>query len=161
MISAALPLFLQSIFNGNDRVEMGDSNSRPDGLKVVYIIPVDDLCCFPAISTRLRILFEALISTVSADSAPVCSQTCGQKTLSEHPRFEESESVFLELIGVRWTAVWRSALSHCTSTAVLMQVISATAVGQILHRYRQRIPSRICLLEIELTLRNSRHKIIL
>ena len=48
--------------------------------KAVYIIPYDDLCRFPAISSRLRILFKTLISTVSAYSTPVCSQICGQKT---------------------------------------------------------------------------------
>ena len=41
-----------------------------------------------------------------------------------------------------------------------MQVVSAGVAAQKLRRYRQRIPSRICLLEIELTLRNSCHKII-
>lgn len=42
-----------------------------------------------------------------------------------------------------------------------MQVVSAKAAAQMLSRYRQRITSRIYLLEIELNLRNSRHKIIL
>ena len=42
-----------------------------------------------------------------------------------------------------------------------MQVVSARVAAQQLRRYRQRKVSRIYLLEIELTLRNSRHKIIL
>ena len=42
-----------------------------------------------------------------------------------------------------------------------MQEVSARVAAQQLQRYRQRILSRIYLLEIELTLRNSRHKIIL
>ena len=41
-----------------------------------------------------------------------------------------------------------------------MQVVSARVAAQQLRRYRQRIPSHLCLLEIELTLRNSCHKII-
>ena len=60
--------------------EWGDSNVRSLDPKAVYIIPYDDLCRFPAISSRLRILFKTLISTVSAYSTPVCSQICGQKT---------------------------------------------------------------------------------
>ena len=76
---------------------MGDSNSRPDGPKVVYIIPYDDLCRVPAISSRLRILFKTLISTVSAYSTPVCSQICGQKPLSEHPRDRGQKAVFHSL----------------------------------------------------------------
>ena len=41
-----------------------------------------------------------------------------------------------------------------------MQVVSAQTAAQMLSRNRQRITLRIYLLEIELTLRNSRHKII-
>ena len=63
--------------------------------KAVYIIPYDDLCRFPAISSRLRILFKTLISTVSAHSTAVCSQTCGQKPLSEHPRGRGQKAVFI------------------------------------------------------------------
>ena len=75
--------------------EMGDSNSRHLAPKAVYIIPYDDLCRFPAISSRLRILFKTLISTVSAHSTAVCSQTCGQKPLSEHPRDRGQKAVFI------------------------------------------------------------------
>ena len=41
-----------------------------------------------------------------------------------------------------------------------MQVVSEQRAAQRLSRYRQRIASRIYLLEIELTLRDSCHKII-
>ena len=50
---------------------------------------------------------------------------------------------------------------YCNSEQTVMQVVSAKAAAQMLSRYRQRITSRIYLLEIELNLRNSRHKIIL
>ena len=50
---------------------------------------------------------------------------------------------------------------YCNSAEGVMQVVSAGVAAQKLRRYRQRIASRIYLLEIELTLRNSRHKIIL
>ena len=49
---------------------------------------------------------------------------------------------------------------YCNSGEGIMQVVSAQTAAQMLSRNRQRITSRICLLEIELTLRNSRHKII-
>lgn len=50
---------------------------------------------------------------------------------------------------------------YCNSGEGITQVVSAGVAAQKLRRYRQRIASRIYLLEIELTLRNSRHKIIL
>lgn len=50
---------------------------------------------------------------------------------------------------------------YCNSGQAVMQEVSAGVTAQKLRRYRQRIASRIYLLEIELTLRNSRHKIIL
>ena len=50
---------------------------------------------------------------------------------------------------------------YCNSGESIMQVVSAGVAAQKLRRYRQRIASRIYLLEIELTLRYSRHKIIL
>jgi hypothetical protein len=50
---------------------------------------------------------------------------------------------------------------YCNSEAGVMQVVSAQTAAQMLSRNRQRIASRIYLLEIELTLRNPRHKIIL
>ena len=49
---------------------------------------------------------------------------------------------------------------HCNSGQRVMQVVSEQRAVQRLSRYRQRITSRICLLEIELTLRISCHKII-
>ena len=50
---------------------------------------------------------------------------------------------------------------YCNSGQAVMQEVSAGVTAQKLRRYRQRIASRIYLLEIELTLRNSRHKITL
>ena len=50
---------------------------------------------------------------------------------------------------------------YCNSGQAVMQEVSAGVTAQKLRRYRQRIASRICLLEIELTLCNSCHKIIL
>ena len=49
---------------------------------------------------------------------------------------------------------------YCNSAEGVMQVVSAGVAAQMLRCNRQRIASRICLLEIELTLRNSCHKII-
>ena len=49
---------------------------------------------------------------------------------------------------------------YCNSGQAVMQEVSAGVAAQKLRRYRQRIPSHLCLLEIELTLRNSCHKII-
>ena len=106
--------------------ECGDSNSGPPAPKAVYIIPYDDLCRFPAISSRLRILFKTLISTVSAYSTPVCSQTCGQKPLSEHPRDRGQKAVF---IVCRNDADRWFGLSHCTSDKVVKQVLYARIGG--------------------------------
>ena len=50
---------------------------------------------------------------------------------------------------------------YCNSGEGIMQVVSAQTAAQMLSRNRQRIASRIYLLEIELTLRNACHKIIL
>ena len=50
---------------------------------------------------------------------------------------------------------------YCNSGEGIMQVVSEQRAVQRLSRNRQRIASCIYLLEIELTLRNSRHKIIL
>ena len=49
---------------------------------------------------------------------------------------------------------------YCNSAEGVMQVVSAGVAAQMLRCNRQRIASRIYLLEIELTLRNSCHKII-
>ena len=106
---------------------------------MVYIIPYDDLCRFPAISSRLRILFKTLISTVSAYSTPVCSQICGQKPLSEHPRDRGQKAVFI---------VCRSAADGCFVAPVcrivpLLERLSKSFMqgqaAQNLRRYRQRI----------------------
>ena len=103
--------------------ECGDSNPGPPAPKAVYIISYDDLCRFPAISSRLRILFKTLISTVSAYSTPVCSQTCGQKPLSEHPRDSGQKAVFHGLPECRRRMICLSSLSHCTSAGEVKQVL--------------------------------------
>ena len=116
--------------------------------------------CFIAVFALLWPLFATLDSTVSAHSTAVCSQTCGQKPLSEHPRDRGQKAVFI---------VCRSAVDGCFVAPVcrivpLLERLSKSFMqgqaAQNLHRNRQRIPSRICLLEIKLTLRNSCHKII-
>ena len=69
----------------------------------------------------------------------------------------------------RFFIVCRSAADGCFVAPVcrivpLLERLSKSFMqgqaAQNLHRNRQRIPSRICLLEIKLTLRNSCHKII-
>lgn len=97
-------------------------------------------------------LFATLDSTVSAHSTAVCSQTCGQKPLSEHPRDRGQKAVFI---------VYRSAADGCFVAPVcrivpLLERLSKSFMqgqaAQNLHRYRQRIHSRICPLKIKLTL---------
>ena len=99
------------------------------------------------------LLFDALISTVSGCSSAVCGNLCGQKRFL--PGTGEDSPVpgrkrFSLLCGL-----------YCNSGEGVMQVVSAQTAAQMLSRNRQRIASRIYLLEIELTLRNSRHKITL
>ena len=83
-------------------------------------------------------LFATLDSTVSACSTPVCSQTCGQKPLSEHPRDRGQKAVFI---------VCRSAADGCFVAPVcrivpLLERLSKSFMqgqaAQNLHRYRQR-----------------------
>ena len=50
---------------------------------------------FIAAFALLWMLFATLDSTVSAHSTAVCSQTCGQKPLSEHPRDRGQKAVFI------------------------------------------------------------------
>ena len=97
-------------------------------------------------------LFATLDSAVSAHSTAVCSQICGQKPLSEHPRDRGQKAVFI---------VCRSAADGCFVAPVcrivpLLERLSKSFMqgqaAQNLHRYRQRIPSRICPLKIKLTL---------
>ena len=117
--------------------------------------------CFIAVFALLRTLFATLTSAVSAYSASVCSQTCGQKPLSEHPRDRGQKAVFI---------VCRSAADGCFVAPVcrivpLLERLSKSFMqgqaAQNLRRYRQRIPSCICHLEVKLTLHNPHHKIIL
>ena len=109
--------------------ECGGSNPGPPAPKAVYIIPYDDLCRFPAISSRLRILFKTLISTVSAHSTAVCSQTCGQKPLSEHPRDRDQKAAFYSLSERRRRLTWRPGLAYCTSDREIKQVFYAGIGG--------------------------------
>ena len=60
-----------------------------------YLNAAEQLGVLPLIYTGLRTLFTTLASTVSVCSAPVCSQTCGQKPLSEHPRDRGQKAVFI------------------------------------------------------------------
>ena len=145
--------------------EQCGSNARSPAPKAVYIIPYDDLCRFPAISSRLRILFKTLISTVSAYSTAVCSQTCGQKPLSEHPRDRGQKAVFYGLSECCGRMICLSSLSHCTSAGEVKQVLYTSdflegrtcsyeqvrpfwslygswRIVQRLSRYRQGIPSK-------------------
>lgn len=108
--------------------ECGDSNPGPPAPKEVYIIPYDDLCRFPAISSRLWILFKTLISTVSAYSTSACSQTCGQKPLSEHPRDRGQKAVFQGLSECCGQVIRHSGLPHCTSAGEVKQVLY-TGIG--------------------------------
>ena len=109
--------------------EMDNSDYQYFAPKMVYIIPCGDLCCFPAISSRLRILFEALISTVSAYSTPVCSRICGQKPLSEHPRDMGQKAVFSQSIRAPQAAIWHPGLPHCTSAGEVKQALYARIGG--------------------------------
>ena len=70
-------------------------------------------------------LFATLDSTASAHSTAVCSQTCGQKPLSEHPRDRGQKAVFHGLPECRGRMVHRSGLPHCTSDEEVKQVIFA------------------------------------
>ena len=80
-------------------------------------------------------LFATLDSTVSACSTSVCSQTCGQKPLSEHPRDRGQKAVFI---------VCRSAADGCFVAPVcrivpLLERLSKSFMqgqaAQNLHRY--------------------------
>lgn len=70
---------------------------------------------FIAVFALLLTLFATLDSTVSAHSTAVCSQTCGQKPLSEHPRDRGQKAVFQGLPECRGRMLRRSGLPHCTS----------------------------------------------
>ena len=82
-----------------------------------------------AVFALLRTLFATLDSTVSACSTAVCSQTCGQKPLSEHPRDRGQKAVFHSLPECRGRMFLRSGLPHCTSDEVVKQVLYAGIGG--------------------------------
>ena len=68
-------------------------------------------------------LFATLDATVSAHSTAVCSQTCGQKPLSEHPRDRGQKAVFHSLPECCGRMFLRSGLPHCTSAEEVKQVL--------------------------------------
>ena len=74
-------------------------------------------------------LFATLDSTVSAHSTAVCSQTCGQKPLSEHPRDRGQKAVFYGLLECCGRMLRRSGLPHCTSAGEVKQVLYAGTGG--------------------------------
>jgi len=73
-------------------------------------------------------LFATLDYTVSAHSTAACSQTCGQKPLSEHPRDMGQKAVFYGLPECRGRMICLSSLSHCTSAGEVKQVLY-TGIG--------------------------------
>lgn len=77
----------------------------------------------------LWMLFATLDSTVSAHSTAVCSQTCGQKPLSEHPHDRGQKAVFHSLPECRGRMLRRSGLPHCTSAGKVKQVLYAGTGG--------------------------------
>ena len=82
-----------------------------------------------AVFTLLWPLFTTFTSTVSAYSTAVCSQTCGQKPLSEHPRDRGQKAVFHSLPECRRRMLRRSGLPHCTSAGEVKQVLHAGTTG--------------------------------
>ena len=85
--------------------------------------------CFIAVFALLWPLFATLDSTVSTYSTAVCSQTCGQKPLSEHPRDRGQKAVFHSLPECRGRMLRRSGLPHCTSAGEVKQVLYAGTGG--------------------------------
>ena len=85
--------------------------------------------CFIAVFVLLWTLFATLTSTVSAHSTAVCSQTCGQKPLSEHPRDREQKAVFHSLPECCGQVIRHSGLLHCTSDEEVVQVLYARIGG--------------------------------
>ena len=73
----------------------------------------------------LRTLFTTLASTVSVCSAPVCSQTYGQKPLSEHPRDRGQKAVFYGLLECCGQVIRYPGLPHCTSVGEGKQALYA------------------------------------
>ena len=77
----------------------------------------------------LWMIFATLDSTVSAHSTTACSQTCGQKPLSEHPHDRAQKAVFHSLPECRGRMLRRSGLPHCTSAGEVKQVLYAGTGG--------------------------------
>ena len=77
----------------------------------------------------LQILFATLTSAVSMYSTPVCSQTCGQKPLSEHPRDRGQKAVFHSLPECCGRMIHCSGLPHCTSAEEVKQGLYARIGG--------------------------------
>jgi len=76
-------------------------------------------------------LFATLDSTVSAYSTAVCSQTCGQKPLSEHPRDRGQKAVFYGLLECCGQVIRYPGLPHCTSAGEVKQVLYARIGGAV------------------------------
>ena len=127
------------IFNAENRLkrrifkvfwsECGDSNHGSPASKEMLNTFFACLYRFLAISCLFCLLFDALISAVSGCSTPVCSQTCGQKPLSEHPRDRGQKAVFHSLPECRGRMLRRSGLPHCTSAGEVKQVLYAGTGG--------------------------------
>ena len=115
--------------------EMGDSNSRPDGPKLVENTFFACLQRFLAISYLFYLLFDALISVVSGCSRAVCGNLCGQK------RFPPGTGELSPVPGGKRFALLCSL--YCNSEQGVMQVVSAGVTAQKLRRYRQRIGGKI------------------
>ena len=77
----------------------------------------------------LRTLFTTLDSTVSAHSTAVCSQTCGQKPLSEHPRDRGQKAVFYGLPKYYRRVNRHFSLLYFTSAGEVKQVLYARIGG--------------------------------
>ena len=105
------------------RLELPTSCSQTFEQKFFYFFR-----CFIAVFALLWTLFATLTSTVSAHSTAVCSQTCGQKPLSEHPRDREQKAVFHSLPECCGRMICLSSLSHCTSAGEVKQVLY-TGIG--------------------------------
>ena len=75
------------------------------------------------------LLFGALTSAVSVYSTPVCSQTCGQKPLSEHPRDRGQKAVFYGLPKYYRRVNRHFSLLYFTSAGEVKQVLYARIGG--------------------------------
>ena len=106
------------------RLELPASCSQTFELKFFYFFR-----CFIAVFSLLRTLFATLDSTVSAHSTAVCSQTCGQKPLSEHPHDRGQKAVFHSLLECCGRMICLSSLSHCTSDGGVKQALYAGIGG--------------------------------